>query len=157
MSTELDVTVVDNQVDVDKSIDVQSVVVGTKRLADEPIADETFDDVDVDDDFSSDSVSVLAEQQPAPKKSTRAAAPKRKKTVDGPMTTNGRRPSGYTMLKAEHDKLLRSYDALIRKRTHKQEVDGKRSVTLCVVLLNNIIDFYETAIADYEKKFKQYM
>jgi hypothetical protein len=69
-----------------------------------------------------------------------------------------RRQPGHAMLKAENDRLNRALDALVRKRVQREDANnGKAPTSVCGVLLDNIIEFYEDKLEEFNRKFGKYL
>lgn len=77
--------------------------------------------------------------------------PKKKKTVT-------RKQPGYSMIKLEEERLRSSLDALLHKRKQREKANGGSGLTsTCSVLANNLIEFYEDMINQFDRKFGRYI
>jgi hypothetical protein len=89
-------------------------------------------------------------------------APKRKRVSDESNecsdddTHTTRRQPGYAMIKTEEDRLKYALECLLRKR-NQRETGSKVSTSTCGVLTNDLIDFYETVVEKFERKFGRYI
>jgi hypothetical protein len=67
-----------------------------------------------------------------------------------------RKQPGYAMIKTEDDRLKYALECLVRKR-NQRETGSKVSTSTCGVLTNDLIDFYEDVVANFQRKFGRYI
>jgi hypothetical protein len=67
-----------------------------------------------------------------------------------------RHSPGYSMLRVERDKIERSRLALVKKN-ETRAAQGKPAPTVCSILVDSLIDFYNEVQALYDTKFGKYL
>ena len=111
-------------------------------------------DVSLDDSYQSqedDGESEVASESPA-STSSRAVLGKRKAIA------KVRRQPGGALLKTEREKLSKLLSGLRQKRTQREKVHkGKAATSVCNILLDSLIEFYESVDDNFERKFGKYM
>ena len=142
---------------------------------------EDFDDYDEDDGENAAAAAVVAAAATAittgdpdeSKKKTEEPPKKKQKkrskstdaavaatTTTSAAKTAGRKKQkpGAGMLKSEYERLNRALDGLVRKRAQRTDANSEEAVTsVCGILLDNTIEFFEHMITDFDHKFGKYM
>jgi hypothetical protein len=95
----------------------------------------------------------------AKKKHSAPSSPQQSSDADEP--TGGRHPPGFSMVKAERDRIDRALTALRRRVATKAEKDkqkGKKpTTTVCSILNAALIKFYTKTRKDFETEFNDYL
>jgi hypothetical protein len=120
-------------------------------------------------------ISVTASQGPQPQLGVLTDAPKKpsnrkpsKKvhsvdvsnvpsgTAQEELTQSKRHAAGYTILRIERDKIARTLAHLIKRKASRETV-GKVPPTVCSMLNDMLIRFYERTSADFDREFANYI
>lgn len=77
-------------------------------------------------------------------------------TAQEELTQSKRHAAGYTILRIERDKIARTLAHLIKRKASRETV-GKVPPTVCSMLNDMLIRFYERTSADFDREFANYI
>lgn len=98
-------------------------------------------------------IDVDAPQLPVKKKRSKP------KKADGAATPKRSAP-GVSLIKSEKERLKKSLENLINKRKNAEEKraskDAPAPITCCVLMRDGLIDFYQDALSQFDRRFGRY-
>ena len=122
------------------------------------------DDLAMNDDDGSatgsvhDGTSSVAATAGSPPKKKKPKKSSRHHDSESSDSKRKRNLPGGALLKTEKDKIEKTISSLLKKREQRDKSNkGKNPASVCGILLDNLIEFYESMDSNFDKKFAKYM
>jgi hypothetical protein len=157
VSTMDDVEVVDEEVDTSNDLYMSEESEGSEP---EPVSKTIGDDDESENGTSTQlqkasTEAVKGDASPPTKKRGRKSSSASSAATE---LKRKRKQPGGALLKTEKDKIEKTLASLIQKRSHRDKsARGKSSASVCGILLDNLVEFYESVNDGFDKKFGKYM
>lgn len=133
---------------------ISGAIATTKNDDDDELDFDDYDDIESDDAAASASGTASSSSVMQSNAASASAAPSKPKK-------RKKQQPGMSILKTERNRLSKTLDGLRKKREARLHVaaGGKKrpTTTVCGLLMDSMINFYEGVIRNYDAQYNQYM